>query len=315
MHLQKVTLDKPVEWYTDRLAALTPGFAGADIANLCNEAALVAARNDQATITLANFEAAVDRVIGGLEKKNKVVSETERTTVAYHEAGHAVVGWFLEHAEPLMKVSIVPRGTAALGFAQYLPNENLLHTTEQMLDMMAMTLGGRAAEQIIFGKISTGAQNDLERITKSAYALVTVYGMNDKIGLVSFPPNDQQFDKPYSDETANEIDKEVRAIIDGQYTRTLALLEEKRDLVEALAQALLKEEVLNLDRLTEVLGERPFKNEAIRNIDRARGLGDRLLDEEEDEGAAADAVPEDEGPLGGPEGGGFDPNHPTPVAG
>lgn len=194
-----------------RLAALTPGFAGADIANVCNEAALVAARKDKAAVDLNDFEVAIDRVIGGLEKKNKVISMLERRTVAYHEAGHAVVGWFLEHTEPLLKVSIVPRGTAALGFAQYLPSENLLMTTQQMQDMICMTLGGRAAEEVLIGMISTGAQNDLEKVTKIAYAKVAVYGMNPKIGLLSFPPDDNRLDKPYSQETAKIIDEEARA--------------------------------------------------------------------------------------------------------
>jgi len=197
IYLNKLTLDQKAEFFSERLAALTPGFAGADIANVCNEAALVAARKGVKVISMIDFESAVDRVIGGLEKKNKVISKDERRTVAYHEAGHAVVGWFLEHAEPLLKVSIVPRGTAALGFAQYLPNENLLMSPEQMNDMTCMTLGGRAAEQVMLGKISTGAQNDLEKVTKMSYSAVAVYGFNEKVGLLSFPPNDNQFDKPY----------------------------------------------------------------------------------------------------------------------
>lgn len=192
------------------LASLTPGFAGADIANICNEGALVAARKDKNTVAKLDFEVAIDRVIGGLEKKNKVISKEERRTVAYHEAGHAVVGWFLEHTEPLLKVSIVPRGTAALGFAQYLPSENLLMTTQQMQDMICMTLGGRAAEEVIIGKVSTGAQNDLEKVTKIAYAKVTIYGMNEKIGLLSFPPDENRLDKPYSQDTAKMMDEEAR---------------------------------------------------------------------------------------------------------
>ena len=217
---------------------------------------------------MIDFEGAIDRVIGGLEKKNKVISKEERRTVAYHEAGHAVVGWFLEHSEPLLKVTIVPRGSAALGFAQYLPNENLLMTKEQIRDMMCMTLGGRAAEEVMVGKISTGAQNDLERITRMAYSQVSLYGMSEAVGLVSFPNDGETFLKPYSDETAKVIDVEARELIDGCYRRTLGMVEEKRHLVKALAEALLERETLNLEELTEILGERPFKTEEIRNIDK-----------------------------------------------
>lgn len=271
VHLKKVKLDKPIEFYSERLAALTPGFAGADIANVTNEAALIAARTGKSAITMADFESAVDRVIGGLEKKNKVISKEERTTVAYHEAGHAVVGWFLEHAEPLLKVSIVPRGTAALGFAQYLPNENLLMTTEQMNDMMAMALGGRAAEEVMLGKISTGAQNDLERVTKMAYSQVALYGMNSKIGLLSYPPEDGRIDKPYSDDTAKLIDTEVRKLVDIAYQRTKKMLKEKKNLVEDMAQQLLQKEVLSLEELETLLGKRPFRSEGLRNIDKYAG--------------------------------------------
>jgi AFG3 family protein len=193
VHLGGIKLDGKIPHYSERLAALTPGMTGADIANVVNEAALVAARKAATSVNLSHFEAAADRVIAGLEKKNKVISKTERNTVAYHEAGHAVVGWMLEHAEPLLKVSIVPRGAAALGFAQYLPNENLLMTTHQLTDMMCMTLGGRAAEEVMLGKISTGAQNDLEKVTKMAYARVAVYGMNEKVGMLSFPSDEGKY--------------------------------------------------------------------------------------------------------------------------
>ena len=273
VHLAKIKLDKPLEHYSERLAALTPGFAGADVANVCNEAALIAARGNKNAVAMIDFENAVDRVIGGLEKKNKVISVEERRTVAYHEAGHAVVGWFLEYAEPLLKVSIVPRGSAALGFAQYLPNENVLMTKEQMNDMMAMALGGRAAEQVMIGKISTGAQNDLERVTRSAYSQVAIYGMNDAIGLLSFPPEEGRLNNPYSEDTARMIDTEVRALVDSAYKRTLGLLNEKKHLVEAMAQALLKKEVLNLEELEEVLGRRPYNAIEMRNIDKyAKGF-------------------------------------------
>ena len=187
--------------------------------------------------------------------------------MAYHEAGHAVVGWFLEHAEPLLKVSIVPRGSAALGFAQYLPNENLLATTQQLIDMMCMTLGGRAAEQVMLGKISTGAQNDLEKVTQMAYNTVAVYGMNEKIGLLSFPKDEQSLKSPYSEDTARMIDEEVRLLVDTAYKRTLALVEEKKHLVEAMALGLLDKEVLQRHDLVKLLGERPFVSENPQNID------------------------------------------------
>ena len=267
VHLQKIALDGPVQEYSERLAALTPGFAGADIANVCNEAALVAARESAEFVVLEHFEKAVDRVIAGLEKKEKVISRVERETVAYHEAGHAVVGWFMEHAEPLLKVSIVPRGSAALGFAQYLPNENVLATTEQLKDMMCMTLGGRAAEDVMLGKISTGAQNDLEKVTKMAYNMTAVYGLNQKIGLLSFPKGENDFKSPYSEDTARMIDEEVRDLVEKAYVRTVALVREKKSVVESLAKALLDKEVLQRHDLVKVMGERPFKYEGQQNID------------------------------------------------
>ncbi|KAL3140183.1 ATP-dependent zinc metalloprotease FTSH 10, mitochondrial [Trebouxia sp. C0009 RCD-2024] len=270
IHLAKLKLDKPMEHYSERLAALTPGFAGADIANVTNEAALIAARGAKDSVGMVDFEQAVDRVIGGLEKKNKVISKEERRTVAYHEAGHAVAAWFLEHAEPLLKVSIVPRGSAALGFAQYLPSENLLMTVPQMTDMMCMALGGRAAEQVMLGKISTGAQNDLERITKMAYSQVAIYGMNDKVGLVSYPNEEGSFNKPYSNETARMIDDEVRKMVQLAYERTTALLQEKKTLVTALAETLLQKDVVNVDDLTSILGARPYTTAESRNIDKFR---------------------------------------------
>lgn len=299
VHLSKIKLDKAMEYYSERLAALTPGFAGADIANVTNEAALIAARAGKSAVDMGDFEAAVDRVIGGLEKKNKVISKEERNTVAYHEAGHAVVGWFLEHAEPLLKVSIVPRGSAALGFAQYLPNENVLMTTEQMNDMMAMALGGRAAEQVMLGKISTGAQNDLERVTKMAYSQVAVYGMNTKIGLLSFPPEDNRLDKPYSDDTARMIDEEVRSLVSNAYDRTLNLLREKKDLVEVMAEELLKKEVLNLEELEALLGKRPYRSVELRNIDKFSGgfMDNKVLDAEDEEKGEPNAPPPTDTPA------------------
>ncbi|XP_010475511.1 PREDICTED: ATP-dependent zinc metalloprotease FTSH 10, mitochondrial isoform X1 [Camelina sativa] len=268
IYLKKIKLDHEPSYYSQRLAALTPGFAGADIANVCNEAALIAARHEGATVTMAHFDSAIDRVIGGLEKKNRVISKLERRTVAYHESGHAVAGWFLEHAEPLLKVTIVPRGTAALGFAQYVPNENLLMTKEQLFDMTCMTLGGRAAEQVLIGRISTGAQNDLEKVTKMTYAQVAVYGFSDKIGLLSFPQKEDEFSKPYSNRTGAMIDEEVREWVGKAYKRTVELIEEHKEQVAQIAELLLEKEVLHQDDLAKVLGERPFKSGETTNYDR-----------------------------------------------
>jgi cell division protease FtsH len=244
-----------------KLAAMTPGFAGADIANICNEAALIAARKGKKMVEAEDFNDAIDRVIGGLEKKNKLISPEEKAIIAHHEAGHAICGWYLEHANPLVKVTIVPRGTAALGYAQYLPKEQYLYNTEQLTDDMCMTLGGRAAEDLIFEKISTGAQNDLQVVTKMAYAMVTVYGMNDKIGNISFydPQNENAFSKPYSDATARMIDEEVRKLIERAYQRTKQLLAERLAELKMLAAELLKKEVLYQADLVRLLGPRPFE--------------------------------------------------------
>src|SRR5215469_4506688 len=244
VHLKPVKLAEDVD--AKKLSAQTPGFAGAEIANVCNEAALIAARKNKDAVDMADFQDAIDRVIGGLEKKNKIISPEEKRIVAYHEAGHAIAGWFLEHADPLVKVSIVPRGVAALGYAQYLPKEQFLYTTEQLLDGMCMTMGGRVAEDITFGKISTGAQNDLERITKLAYAMVTIYGMNDKVGNVSFndTQGEYQFNKPYSEKTSELIDEEVRNQINVVYDMTKKLLLDKRDGLIKLAEKLLEKEIL-----------------------------------------------------------------------
>ncbi|XP_057548566.1 ATP-dependent zinc metalloprotease FTSH 10, mitochondrial-like [Amaranthus tricolor] len=270
IYLKMIKLDHEPSYYSERLAALTPGFAGADIANVCNEAALIAARNEGTVVNMEHFEAAIDRVIGGLEKRNKVISKLERRTVAYHESGHAVAGWFLEHAEPLLKVTIVPRGTAALGFAQYVPNENLLMTKEQLFDMTCMTLGGRAAEQVLIGKISTGAQNDLEKVTKMTYAQVAVYGFSDKVGLLSFPQREDGFEmtKPYSNKTGAIIDEEVREWVTKAYKHTVELIEEHKEQVAEIAELLLEKEVLHQEDLVRVLGERPFKSAELTNYDR-----------------------------------------------
>lgn len=260
VHLKPLKLAKETD--PKRLAAQTPGFAGAEIANVCNEAALIASRKDRKAVTMIDFQDAIDRVIGGLEKKNKIISPEEKKIVAYHEAGHAVAGWFLEHADPLIKVSIVPRGAAALGYAQYLPKEQYLYQTEQLMDDMCMALGGRASEEIIFGKISTGALTDLERITKMAYSMVTIYGMNDKIGNVSFYDSKQSefsFNKPYSEATAQTIDEEVRKIIGSAFKRTKALLKKHIDHLKIIAKELLKKEIIYQSDLVRLIGPRPFK--------------------------------------------------------
>jgi AFG3 family protein len=261
VHMKPLKLSDNID--VKKLAAQTPGFAGAEIANVCNEAALLAARRGKPSIEMKDFYDAVDREIGGLEKKNKLISPEEKEIVAYHEAGHAVAGWFLEHANPLVKVSIVPRGIAALGYAQYLPKEQYLYRTEQLFDEMCMTLGGRAAEDVVFGKISTGALSDLERITKSAYGMISIYGMNDKIGNVSFYDSKGQgemsFTKPYSEDTAKTIDEEVKKLITTAYDRTRELLMDKRDELEKIAQQLLKKEILYQSDLVELIGKRPFE--------------------------------------------------------
>ncbi len=259
VHLKPIKTGDDIS--AEKLSAQTPGFAGAEIANVCNEAALIAARRNKEKVEMKDFNDAIDRVIGGLEKKNKIISPEEKKVVAYHEAGHAICGWFLEYADPLVKVSIVPRGVAALGYAQYLPKEQYLYSTEQLMDGICMTLGGRAAEEITFGRITTGAQNDLERITKIAYSMIAIYGMNEKIGNVSYyDPNAEYTSKrPYSEETAHLIDIEVKALIDGAYQRTLKLLRSKLEQLEAIAQELLEKEIIYRDDLERILGKRPYE--------------------------------------------------------
>ena len=264
VHVRNLKLNSDVN--IKNLSAQTPGFAGAEIANVCNESALIAARKNKDSIEMIDFQDAIDRVIGGLEKKNKIISPDEKKIVAYHEAGHAVAGWYLEHADPLVKVSIVPRGIAALGYAQYLPKEQFLYQTDQLLDEMCMALGGRAAEEIIFGKISTGALSDLERITKMAYSIVSVYGMNKNIGNLSFfdsKQSDYNFTKPYSESTAEKIDSEVKRIIDNAYNRTKKLLTEKREQLEKIANKLLEKEILFQNDLENLIGKRPFKDNRV----------------------------------------------------
>ncbi|MGI9176095.1 MAG: ATP-dependent zinc metalloprotease FtsH [Rhodothermales bacterium] len=282
------------------LASQTPGFAGAEIANVCNEAALLAARLDKESIEMEDFEAAIDRVIAGLEKKNKLISPEEKKIVAYHEAGHAITGWFLKHTDPVIKVSIVPRGLAALGYAQSLPEERYISTENAFMEQMTMMIGGRVAESIVFGHLSTGAQNDLERITKLAYAMVVDYGMSEKIGDISFNmsrrSNEPVFNNPYSEKTAELIDQEVKRIISEVRQRARKMLEEKKDKLEELAQALLEKEVLGPRELVEILGERPYGEYVSFN-------GENLSETKDpaEEGVAAPAPGEQKGiePAGG----------------
>jgi len=264
VHLKNLRL-KEDEADAHKLAHQTPGFAGAEIANICNEAALNAARKNKEHVDMDDFQDAIDRVIGGLEKKNKLISPEEKEIVAYHEAGHAIAGWFLEHASPLLKVSIVPRGTAALGYAQYLPQEQYLYTKEQLLDSICMALGGRVAEDLKFGRISTGAQNDLERVTKIAYDMITVYGMNERLGNLSYVDHqgEYNFKKPYSDETAELIDEEVRKLITTAYNRTKELLQNNSEGHEKVSQALLEKEIIHKSDLEELLGPRPFEEKQV----------------------------------------------------
>ncbi len=261
VHLKPIKLEPNID--VDFLAKQTPGFSGADIANLCNEAALIAARNDKKQVEKQDFLDAVDRIVGGLEKKNKIITPEEKKSIAYHEAGHATISWLLEHAHPLIKVTIVPRGQS-LGAAWYLPEERSITTTEQILDDMCSTLGGRAAELVTFGKISTGALSDLEKVTKQAYAMVSIYGLNDKIGNISYYDSQgrDSFTKPYSDDTAKTIDEEVSKLIESQYQRAIQLLKENKDKLQALAEKLLTSEVIFKEDLETIFGKRQWDKDA-----------------------------------------------------
>lgn len=260
VHLKPLKLDVTVD--VSFLARQTPGFSGADLANICNEAALIAARRKKHQVDKQDFLDAVDRVIGGLEKKNKIITADEKKAIAYHEAGHATVSWLVEHASPLVKVTIVPRGRS-LGAAWYLPDERHLTTTEQMLDEICAALGGRAAEDVMYGKVSTGALSDLEKVTKQAYAMVTIYGLNERVGNISYYDSSGQseytFGKPYSEKTAQAIDEEVSRIVEGQYTRAKRILTENKDKLTALATQLLEKEVIFKEDLEKIFGERPFQ--------------------------------------------------------
>ena len=266
VHLKKIKLDPSVD--KEFLAKQTPGFSGADIANLCNEAALIAARNRHESVTKQDFLDAVDRIIGGLEKKNTAIKPSEKRRVAIHEAGHATISWLTEHANPLLKVTIVPRGRS-LGAAWYLPEERQLTTTEQMLDEMCATLGGRAAEQVVFNNISTGALSDLEKVTKRAQAMVTIYGLNDKIGNISYYDSSGQseynFGKPYSEHTAKTIDEEISKLIENQYQRAIRILTENKEKLEALADKLIEKEVIFKEDLEEIFGKRAWEPEEKEN--------------------------------------------------
>jgi len=259
VHLRPIKTSETLD--LDFLARQTPGFSGADIANVCNEAALIAARKEKKSVGKQDFLDAVDRIVGGLEKKNKIITPEEKKTIAYHEAGHATVSWMLEHAAPLVKVTIVPRGQS-LGSAWYLPEERLIVRPEQMKDEMCATLGGRAAEKVIFNKISTGALSDLEKITKQARAMVTIYGLNDQIGNITYydssGQNEYGFTKPYSEETAQTIDKEISKLIEEQYVRAIKVLEENEDKLTTLAERLLEKEVIFKEDLEKIFGKRPF---------------------------------------------------------
>jgi AFG3 family protein len=263
VHLQGITLEDSIADVAGRLAGLTPGFAGADIANVCNEAAIVAARRKADAVSMDDFEKATDRIIGGLES-NKIMSSEERSIVAHHEAGHAIAGWFLEHADPLLKVTIIPRTNGALGFAQYLPKEVFLRTQEEIMDIVCMALAGRAAEEIFFGRVTTGASDDLRRVTDLVYSTIQVYGMNPRLGQLAFPkdPNAMFDERPYSEKTAKAMDEEAKTIVDEAYKRTVELLREHKNDVEKVAKLLLEKETITHDDVHDIVGPRPFKGDS-----------------------------------------------------
>ena len=292
VHLRPIKVDDSID--VDFLSRQTPGFSGADIANVCNEAALYAARKGRDQVIHQDFLDAVDRIIGGLEKRTKIISDEEKRTIAFHEAGHAVVSWLVEFASPLVKVSIVPRGQS-LGAAWYLPEERQITTTEQMLDEMCAALGGRAAEDLVFNKISTGALSDLEKVTKQAYAMVSIYGLNERIGNRSYYDSrgDQMFTKPYSEETSRIIDEEVGKIIDGAYNRAKEILQSNFDKLSALADSLLTNEVIFREDVERILGERPFqKPETALPSPEAAAAPEAEKTSAEDPGDAPDSAPE-----------------------
>jgi len=264
VHLDGIKLEDEKDNIAYRLAGLTPGFSGADIANLCNEAAICAARRKADTVSLSDFEKATDRIIGGLES-HKLISKEEREIVAHHEAGHAVAAWFLEHADPLLKLTIIPRASGALGFAQYLPKEVFLRTKEQILDIVCMALAGRACEEVFFGRVTTGATDDLRKVTSMVYNMIKVYGMNPRLGQLAFPPSQNnnsifgENSKPYSDATAQAMDEEAKQMVDVAYKRALQLIRDKKTEVEKVAAMLLEKETITHDDVLELVGPRPFE--------------------------------------------------------
>ncbi|KAF8458326.1 peptidase family M41-domain-containing protein [Terfezia claveryi] len=259
VHLKKIVTTEEMDYLSGRLAALTPGFAGADIANCVNEAALIGAREKADTVTMKHFEQAIERVIGGLERKSLVLSPEEKRTVAYHEAGHAICGWFFRWADPLLKVSIIPRGQGALGYAQYLPQgDSYLMSMSQLMDRMAMTLGGRVSEELHFPTVTTGASDDFNKATQMANAMVTKWGMSPTVGTLYFDSSDEKLHKPFSEETGRKIDEEVKRIVEEAYLRCRELLEEKKELVGIVAEELLRKEVLNREDMVRLIGKRPW---------------------------------------------------------
>lgn len=294
VHVKPLKLGNDID--LDFLSKQTPGFSGADIANLCNEAALIAARKEKKVVEKQDFLDAVDRIIGGLEKKNKIITKDEKRSIAFHEAGHATISWLLEHAHPLVKVTIVPRGQS-LGAAWYLPEERSITTTEQILDEMCSALGGRAAEKIIFGRISTGALSDLEKVTKQAYAMVSIYGLNDKIGNISFYDSQgrESFQKPYSEDTARVIDEEVSKLIESQYQRAIQILTENKDKLSQLAEKLLSAEVIFKEDLEEIFGKRPWDREHIQEdlqkVEIPEELKEELKEEAKEDGNVSSETP------------------------
>jgi AFG3 family protein len=301
VHLKGITLEGPVEEFAGRLAGLTPGFAGADIANICNEAAIMAARRKGESVNMVDFEKATDRIIGGLES-NKIMSAEERSIVAHHEAGHAIGGWFLEHADPLLKVTIIPRASGALGFAQYLPKETHLRSQEQIMDIVCMALAGRASEEVFFGKVTTGASDDLRRVTQLVYGMIKDYGMNAKLGQLAFPQEQNEYgmsgEQLYSDSTAEAMDDEARAIVDAAYLKTVELIRQHKEDVSKIAQLLLTKETITHDDIIDTVGPRPFVgdsayNEFVSHREYARGKQERkdAKDKEDEEKEAEDIGP------------------------
>jgi len=292
VHLKGITLEDDVDDIAGRLAGLTPGFAGADIANICNEAAIVAARRKADAVALPDFEKATDRIIGGLES-NKIMSKEEKSIVAYHEAGHAIAGWFLEHADPLLKVTIIPRTSGALGFAQYLPKEIYLRSQDQILDIVCMALAGRAAEEVFFGRVTTGASDDLRRVTQMVYGMIKTYGMNSRVGQMAFPENEDGMpgDKPYSEFTAEAMDEEARSIVDKAYERTVELIRERKNEVEAVAKMLLDKETITHDDVVDLVGERPFEGDELYQEYVSARHQRKKVEDQEDESAGEDLTP------------------------